>query len=79
MLVRGIVLTMVGLGVSLQGLLSYGKEPSAAERTAWLFQRFGPNGLSMGMLVMGMAFIVLGVTFTVRSIARLRDGRRKTM
>jgi hypothetical protein len=41
-------------------------DPSAPERTGWLFQRFGQQGIAVGMLLMAIVFAVIGVIGMLR-------------
>lgn len=42
-MVRAILLIFVGVGCAINGVLTYGKEPSAIGKTGWAFRQFGPN------------------------------------
>ena len=44
--------------------------PDAPERTGWLFQQFGQQGVAVGMLLMAIVFILVGL------IGLRRLGRR---
>jgi len=44
--------------------------PDAPERTGWLFQQFGQQGVAVGMLLMAIVFILVGL------FGLLRLGRR---
>lgn len=40
--------------------------PHAPERTGWLFQQFGEQGIAVGMLLMAIAFILIGLVGMLR-------------
>lgn len=42
--------------------------PDAPERTGWLFQQFGQNGVVSGMLLMTIVFIFIGLVGIVRGV-----------
>jgi hypothetical protein len=44
------------------------------ERTGWLFQRFGEQGIAVGMLLMAIVFILIGLVGMLRWARRLRGG-----
>src|SRR5260370_12314839 len=50
--------------------------PDAPERTGWLFQQFGNQGVTVGMLLMAIVFIVIGVVGTARWVRQLGSFRR---
>jgi hypothetical protein len=49
--------------------------PHAPERTGWLFQQFGQQGVAVGTLFMAIVFIVIGLVGMLRSTHRLRAVR----
>ena len=49
--------------------------PNAPERTGWLFQQFGQQGVAVGMLLMALAFILIGIAGILRLVSRPRARR----
>jgi hypothetical protein len=77
-MIRWIALTAAGL-FALYGawhLHVTPLAPDAPERTGWLFQQFGNQGVTLGMLLMAIVFIVIGVVGTARWVCRLGPFRR---
>jgi hypothetical protein len=46
--------------------------PHAPERTGWLFRQFGQQGIAVGMLLIAIAFILIGLVGMRSLAARLR-------
>ena len=53
--------------------------PNAPERTGWLFQQFGQQGIAVGNLVMAIVFILIGLVGMLRWLRRLRAFRETRM
>jgi hypothetical protein len=71
---RWFALTIIGF-FSLYGAWHLHVTPLSAhapERTGWLFQQFGQQGVAAGMLIMAIACIVIGLLGIVRLPRRLR-------
>ncbi|MCE4372089.1 hypothetical protein [Xanthomonas hortorum] len=63
--IKALGLTVVGLVSSGQGIwtLLYPDNLAAVTRGGSLYERFGPTGVGAGMLVMGLAMVVIGVVW----------------
>lgn len=66
MMFRGIILIFLGIGATINGIFVFGKETSAIEKTGWLYQNYGSNGISVGLMLLGMVMFLIGF-FMVRS------------
>ncbi len=55
----------MGIGATINGIFVFGKEPSAIEKTGWLYQNYGPDGISVGLLFLGIVMFLIGF-FLVR-------------
>lgn len=75
-MVRGILLVLVGIGAMVDGVWVYGKDPTAIEKTGWAYRSFGPNGVSVGMIVMGIVMALIG-GLIVRSEWRALDRSKR--
>jgi hypothetical protein len=72
---RWFALTVIGL-FALYGAWHFHITPldsNAPERTGWLFQQFGQQGIAVGMLLMAIVFTPIGVVGMLRW-ARHRSG-----
>lgn len=72
---RGLALMVVGAAALLLGASRWDQPARAEERTGWLYQQFGDQGVVLGTLAMGLMFLVLGLILTVRAGRRLRHYR----
>jgi uncharacterized membrane protein YidH (DUF202 family) len=66
------MLVLVGIGALVAGIVKHGHEPTTEEKTGYLVQHFGANGVSVGMIVMGVAFAVVGILVTALKIRARR-------
>ncbi|MCD0253356.1 hypothetical protein JWH16_05760 [Xanthomonas campestris pv. campestris] len=59
---KAIALTLIGLVCAGQGgwTLLHPERLATVNRGGLLYERFGPNGVGVGMLVMGLAMLVIG-------------------
>ncbi|MEB1796129.1 hypothetical protein VDR45_10545 [Xanthomonas campestris pv. campestris] len=62
---KAIALTLVGLVCAGQGgwTLLHPERLATVNRGGLLYERFGPNGVGVGMLVMGQAMLVIGLVW----------------
>ncbi|WP_353409231.1 hypothetical protein [Brucella sp. NBRC 113783] len=51
---------IVGFGALIQGVLRLGNPAQAVEKTGWLYQQFGDQGVAIGMIAMGAVALVIG-------------------
>ena len=64
---RWLALSVIG-GVALfMAVARWGEPARAEERSGWLYQQFGDQGVVLGMLAMGLVFLVLGLIGMARS------------
>ena len=64
-----LVVGLIGLVFSVRRL---GLPAQAVEQTGWLYQRFGSDGVSYGMIVLTAGMTVLGTVLTWRAWQSLR-------
>lgn len=57
---RAIVIMLLGVGTTIEGILRYGTEPSNIEKTGLAYQYFGPNGIFGGMVLLGILSFFIG-------------------
>lgn len=62
---KAIALTLIGLVCAGQGgwTLLHPERLATVSRGGLLYERFGPNGVGVGMLVMGLAMLVIGLVW----------------
>lgn len=68
---------IVGAGALLNGWYRLGTRASDAEQTGWLYQRFGPNGIGWGMIVLGAVLLVAGALMLRAWLAAVKMGKPK--
>ena len=64
---RWLALSVIGGVALLMALSRWGEATRAEERSGWLYQQFGDQGVVLGMLAMGLVFLALGLTGMVRT------------
>tara|TARA_A100001391_G_scaffold69_2_gene123 strand:+ start:27124 stop:27720 length:597 start_codon:yes stop_codon:yes gene_type:complete len=64
---RWLALSVIGGVALLMALSRWGEAARAEERSGWLYQQFGDQGVVLGMLAMGLVFLALGLTGMVRT------------
>jgi len=67
--VDGICLIVVAIGMIIDGIFVYGKEPSEIEKTGWAYEYLGKNGISICLILLGIIAFLIGV-FVVRNEAK---------
>ena len=62
---KAIALTLIGLVCAGQGgwTLLHPERLATVNRGGLLYERFWPNGVGVGMLVMGLAMLVIGLVW----------------
>jgi hypothetical protein len=77
-LIRWFALTIVGCFAlySAWHIHATPLPPDAPERTGWLFQQFGQQGVALGTLLMGIVFVLIGLVGTVRWVRKFRSFRK---
>jgi len=69
---------IVGFGALIQGALRLGNPAQAVEKTGWLYQLFGDQGIAVGMIVLGAVALIIGaVMFNNTWIRAIRARRQR--
>ncbi|NKX16648.1 hypothetical protein HGG75_17525 [Ochrobactrum pseudogrignonense] len=76
-MIRSVLLLIVGVGALVQGFCA-GKPAQAVERTGWLYQQFGDQGVAYGMMAIGLVALVVGVILFNNTWVRAIRERRKS-
>lgn len=74
-MIRSVLLLIVGFGALLQGLMRVGKPAQTIEKSGWLYQQFGDQGIAYGMIIIGLIALLAGAIMFKNSwikIIRLR-------
>ncbi len=78
MFFRSIALLIVGVGAFVQGFLRLGQTAQQIEKSGWLYQSFGDQGIAYGMMVLGIVAFIPGVIWFHQSwIMAIRARLRK--
>ncbi|ANG97372.1 hypothetical protein A8A54_13360 [Brucella pseudogrignonensis] len=77
-MIRSVLLLIVGVGALVQGILRLGKPAQAVERTGWLYQQFGDQGVAYGTMAIGLVALVVGVIMFNNTWVRAIRERRKS-
>lgn len=59
-MIRSVLLLIVGIGAFFQGLTRIGKPAQDVEKSGWLYQQFGDQGIAYGMMALGLVALVIG-------------------
>lgn len=73
---RSLILSVFGVVCMAFALMHWGEPATAEERTGWLYQRFGDQGVVLGMLTMGALMLLSGVVSLVRHRSRQKAHER---
>lgn len=68
-MVDGICLIVVAVGMIINGIFVYGKEPTEIEKTGWAYGFLGKNGISICLILLGIIALLIGV-FVVKNEAK---------
>ncbi|KAB2679721.1 MULTISPECIES: hypothetical protein [Brucella] len=69
---------IVGFGALIQGVLRLGNPAQAVEKTGWLYQQFGDQGVAIGMIAMGAVALIIGaIMFNNTWIRAIRARRQR--
>ncbi len=69
---------VVGFGALIQGLLRLGKPAQAVEKTGWLYQQFGDQGVAIGMITVGAGALTIGaIMFNNTWVRAIRERRQR--
>ncbi|MCK4205166.1 hypothetical protein J3U99_10345 [Brucella pituitosa] len=73
-MIRSVCLLIVGIGALIQGILKLGYPAQAVEKSGWLYQQFGDQGVAFGMIILGVvAFIIGAIMFNNSWIKAIRE------
>ena len=64
---RWLALSVIGGVALLMAVARWGEPARTEERSGWLYQQFGDQGVVLGMLAMGLVFLLLGLIGMARS------------
>ncbi len=74
-MIRSVCMLIVGFGALIQGSLRLGNPSQAVEKSGWLYQQFGDQGVAIGMIVLGAAALGIGVVvFKTRGFVQSKLG-----
>lgn len=73
---RSLILSVFGVVCMAFALAHWGEPATAEERTGWLYQRFGDQGVVLGMLTMGALMLLSGIVSLVRHRSRQKAHER---
>ncbi|WP_262460088.1 hypothetical protein [Alloalcanivorax balearicus] len=73
---RSLILSVFGIAFMVFALVHWGEPATAEERTGWLYQRFGDQGVVLGMLAMGGLMLLSGIVSLVRHRSRQKAHQR---
>ena len=59
-MIRSVLLLIVGVGAFFQGLMRIGQPAQDVEKSGWLYQQFGDQGIAYGMMALGLVALVIG-------------------
>lgn len=68
---------IVGFGALIQGILRLGKPAQGVEKSGWLYQLFGDQGVAVGMIVLGVVALLIGVVMFNHTWVRAFNGRKQ--
>ncbi|ASV83586.1 hypothetical protein CES85_4367 [Ochrobactrum quorumnocens] len=69
---------IVGVGALVQGILRLGQPAQAVEKSGWLYQQFGDQGVAFGMIVLGVVTFVIGaIMFNNSWIKAIRERAKR--
>ncbi|WP_133491818.1 hypothetical protein [Alcanivorax sp. 24] len=73
---RSLILSVFGVVCMAFALAHWGEPATAEERTGWLYQRFGDQGVVYGMLAMGGLMLLSGIVSLIRHRGRQKAHER---
>ncbi|MFK4821354.1 hypothetical protein ACI0FS_14295 [Ochrobactrum quorumnocens] len=77
-MIRSVCLLIVGVGALVQGILRLGQPAQAVEKSGWLYQQFGDQGVAFGMIVLGVVTFVIGaIMFNNSWIKAIRERAKR--
>lgn len=77
-MIRSVLFLIVGVGAFFQGLMRIGQPAQDVEKSGWLYQQFGDQGIAYGMMALGLVALVIGAfMFNNTWIKAIRMRRQK--
>ncbi|MGU3398994.1 hypothetical protein ACLBWS_04505 [Brucellaceae bacterium D45D] len=70
MFFRSIALLIVSIGAFVQGFMRLGKPAQAVEKSGWLYQNFGDQGVAYGLMALGVLAFIPGLIWFNQSWIR---------
>ncbi|WP_235889767.1 hypothetical protein [Brucella haematophila] len=59
-MVRSIGMLIVGITALVNGILRLGTPAQAIEKSGWLYEQFGDQGVAYGTIVLGVVALLIG-------------------
>ena len=72
---RFIALLIIGFGAFFNGFCRFGTAATSAERSGWIYQHFGANGIAIGLMLLGSVLSGFGISMGRKWVAGARAGR----
>lgn len=73
-MIRSVCMLIVGIGAFIQGALRLGQPAQTIEKSGWLYQQFGDQGVAYGMITLGaVAFVIGAIMFNNSWIKAIRE------
>lgn len=77
-MIRSVCLLIVGIGALIQGIVRLGQPAQTVEKSGWLYQQFGDQGVAFGMIILGVvAFIIGAIMFNNSWIKAIRERTKR--
>ncbi|MEN5277733.1 hypothetical protein ABE527_12365 [Brucella sp. TWI432] len=67
---------IVGFGALIQGILRLGKPAQTVEKSGWLYQQFGDQGIAVGMIALGAVALLIRAVMFNNTWVRAIGGRK---
>ena len=68
---------IVGFGALIQGILRLGKPAQTVEKSGWLYQQFGDQGIAVGMIALGAVALLIGAVMFNNTWVRAIKSRKQ--
>lgn len=78
-MMRAIMLMIIAVGMIVNGIVIFGKEPTAIEKTGWAYRNLGANGVSEAMLLIGALFLLIGFAVARSEWKKHKQGKEMNM
>lgn len=73
------MLMIIAVGMIVNGLFIFGKEPTATEKTGLAYTYLGANGVSEAMLLIGAFFLLIGFAVARSEWKKHKQGKEMSM